>query len=479
MSWFTKIMGSTSNNIAEVDANNQLKVALPTTVANAGYAFMMSQNDDGSVTGTKSGYSPYVSDEKRLSVGLDTVLFNDTFNMTAQNTSLWKYVTATMTTTWNTTGLILNASQTLTTGTGTQLTSYRQVTLFGSAGVVINMKVGLTAALLANQVIELGLFGFGAGTAAPTEGVYFRLTSAGLTGVENFNGTETTIALTASFTANQIYTLSLLITEKEVYFLKDGIYLGEIYTAAANGQPFVTTSMPISFQFRNSGTVSGSPVATLRITDVDAVQKELNLNKPYPHQMSAVGQCCWQGQNGGTLGTTALLPNATAATTVTGTALSQSAAIATGLGGQAGITAAVPGIDGIITSFQNPAGSVNQTPRTLFITGVRISSVNIGAAVATTPSTLQWSIAFGHTAIALTTAVGVAAKAPVRIPLGVQSWIATAAIGAPANDIVHQFSTPIVVNPGEFIQSVAKFIQGTATASQVIWSTVMFEGYFQ
>lgn len=102
------------------------------------------------------------------------------------------------------------------------------------------------------------------------------------------------------------------------------------------------------------------------------------------------------------------------------------------------------------------------------------------AAVATTPSTLSWSIAFGGTQLnSLATAEAVAAKAARRVPLGLQTWTVGAAIGAQASDIVMTFDSPIVVNPGEYLGAVAKFIQGTATASQVIWSVVGFVGYFE
>jgi len=479
MGFSTNIAGGTSGTLADVDANKNLLVRTPQTKSQSGYVTMMGETDDGSITGTKDGYSPFVSDERRLSVGMDTMLMNETFNMTAQNTSLWRYVTATQTVTWNTSGLILNATASGVTGTGTAYSSYRNIPIVGGAPVRLDMKIGVTSALQANQIFEFGLFPFGAGTAAPTDGVYFRLTSAGLIGVVNFNGTETTTAaLTFSPVANQLYNMTLYISESEVYLYRDGVRMGALPTPAANGQPFVTTSLPVTFQSRNPGTVSGT-VATLRVTDVACYQREIALVKPYPHQMAAIGQNAHQGQNGGTLGTTALYPNATAATTVTGGAISQTTAIATGLGGQAGIVANTPGADGLITSFQVPAGGINQTPRTLFITGVRISSCNIGAAVATTASTLQWSISYGATAAALTTAAGVAAKAHVRFPLGIQSWAIGAAVGASAQDIVHTFQTPIVVNPGEFICSVAKFIQGTATASQVIWCVVGFEGYWQ
>jgi hypothetical protein len=172
---------------------------------------------------------------------------------------------------------------------------------------------------------------------------------------------------------------------------------------------------------------------------------------------------------------------------VTGGALSQTVAIATGLGGQAGIVAAVAGIDGCVTAFQNPTGGINQSARNLVITGVRIDAVNIGAAVATTASVLSWSLAFGATGATIpslaqgesasfTTAT---AKAWRRVPLGVQSWIVGAAIGAPAEAITVKFDSPVVVHPGQWVASVAKFIVGTATASQVIWCIVSFDAYYE
>jgi hypothetical protein len=203
--------------------------------------------------------------------------------------------------------------------------------------------------------------------------------------------------------------------------------------------------------------------------------------------MAGMGQNSAIGQNGYTQGTTALLPNATAATTVTGAAISQTVPIAVGLGGQAGIVAGVPGVDGLITSYQVPAPTINITGRNLYITGIRIDAVNIGAAVATTASVLQWSLAYGATGATVPTLaqaetgsfITATARAWRRVPLGLHSFIVGAAIGASAEAITVTFDTPYVVRPGEWVASVAKFIVGTATASQVIWSNVMINGYFE
>ena len=162
-------------------------------------------------------------------------------------------------------------------------------------------------------------------------------------------------------------------------------------------------------------------------------------------------------------------------------------AIATGLGGQAGIVAAVAGIDGLVTAFQNPTPTINLTGRNLIITGVRIDAVNIGAAVATTASVLQWSLAFGATGATIPSLaqaetgsfVTATAKAWRRVPLGLHSWIVGAAIGAPAEAIRETFDSPIVVHPGQWVAAVAKFIVGTATASQVIWAVLKFDAHYE
>ena len=45
-------------------------------------------------------------------------------------------------------------------------------------------------------------------------------------------------------------------------------------------------------------------------------------------------------------------------------------------------------------------------------------------------------------------------------------------------DLYMPFNSPIAVYPGEFVATVAKFIVGTATASQVIWCHVTFDAFY-
>ena len=160
------------------------------------------------------------------------------------------------------------------------------------------------------------------------------------------------------------------------------------------------------------------------------------------------------------------------------------AALGTGLGGQFTWqpTLAV-GTDGILCSYLNPVGSVNQTPRTMMITGVRIQSAVSTTALTGGPVVEAYSLAYGHTALTLATTESgsfttATAKAPRRIALGFESFASAAAVGAmSAGDAVHMsFASPIPVNPGEYIAIVAKNL-GVVTTAGVITSLVTFDGY--
>lgn len=476
------IKGGINSNLANVDSNSSLQVNTPTTATTAGYILAMSENDNGSLFGTKKVKSTFVSEDRRLSVGLDTPAFNYTFNATTQDTGCWRYVTATMTTTWGTTGMLLNAIQTLTTGTGTAVSSWKQFTLIGNGTTEFELSLLVTDTIVANQVLEFGVFPFGAGTATPTEGVYLRFSTAGLLGVINFNTTETTTGVlmqASAVTINQVYVFTIRVNERLVQFYRDGALLGELAIPAAQGQPFITTTLPITFQFRNAGTVSGGATAQAKVLDVFVNQKDINLGKPYSAIQAAQGLMGYQGTNGNTMGSTALYTNSLApgaGAVMTNT----TAALGTGLGGQfAALPTLAANTDGIICSFQVPVGSINIVPRTLYITGIKlqgaVTTVLVGNA---TPVHYAYSLAFGHTAVSLATAEAVAAKAPRRIALGYETFAAAAAIGVIGQGVSMSFASPIVVNPGEFVAVVAKNI-GVVTTTGVITFLVTFDCYWE
>lgn len=497
----TNLRGSTTGNGQEVDAANNAKVTLPQVTTPAGVdgtqyvgaARFFSENDPGTLAGAAYLKSPETSSDFRLRVGMDTVLFNDRFTATTQNVNNWQYVFATMTAAQPGAGTVnFGVVQGTTSAHGAFMRTFQQFPLVGTAPLAVEFTAGqFTAALVANEEWYMGLGLPSAAVTIPTDGVWFKLTSAGLIGVLAFSASSVETGVLVAFGDLNISELNkyvIVIGEREIEYWFDDQFLGHLDIPLASGQPFITSSLPIFLQKRNTGNVSNTN--TMRVGYVTASLMDIATSKPWGHQMATMGKMGYQGQNGGTLTTTALLPNAAGATAVTGGAISQTVAIATGLGGQAGIVANTPGADGIITAYQVPLGGINQTPRNLIITGIRIDSVNIGAAVATTASVMQWSVGYGAwipagTLPPLTQAdtasfATATTKSWKRVPLGLQSWIVGAAIGAPAEVMeIDLGDSPIVVHPGEWVSAIAKFIVGTATASQVIWCTVQFRSHYE
>jgi hypothetical protein len=484
--------GSNTAGKANVSANYELAVVTPQSPDNAGVVVIYNENDDGTHSGVPYRRGSEVSPDYRQRVGIDSELFCDNFNALSQNTAIWSYTFATMTAAQPGAGTVnFSAVQGTTSAHGAFMRTHQYFSLANTAPLAVEFMCGqFNAALVSGEVWLMGLGLPTAAVTRPTDGAWFRITSAGVEGYIAFNGTETpatfaTPLLLSSLTAGEIFKFTMVVGEREVEFWWDDKHLGHVDIPAANGVPWLAASAPVFLMKYNTGAVSNTN--TMRVSRVGVGLLDIDANKPWAHQRATMGLMAYQGQNGGTMGTTALLPNATAATTVTGGALSQTVAIATGLGGQAGIVAAVAGIDGLVTAFQNPTPTINQTGRNLIITGVRIDAVNIGAAVATTASVLQWSLAFGATGATIPSLaqaetasfVTATAKAWRRVPLGLHSWIVGAAIGAPAEAIRETFDSPIVVHPGQWVAAVAKFIVGTATASQVIWAVVKFDAYYE
>jgi hypothetical protein len=136
--------------------------------------------------------------------------------------------------------------------------------------------------------------------------------------------------------------------------------------------------------------------------------------------------------------------------------------------------------------YLNPASTINITGRNLVIRGIKISAMNYGVAVATTPTSLVWGLAYGHitNTLAATESGSFAtatAHAPRHVPLGINYAPIGAVIGQPySSDIVGDFSeAPVVVRPGEYLSATVRFLVGTATASQTVVYTIFFNGYFE
>lgn len=480
----TNIRGSTSGLGVEVNASNQLKVVTETDAAtnpgNVGAIRIFGENDPGSVLGTAALKSPEVSQDYRMRVGLDTLLFTDTFNATNQNTSLWKHSFATMTMTQSAGFLNVNAAGTSTaSGNYAYLQTWRHFTFFGTSPISVETALQFDKYPIANEVLQWGL-GVATGAADVIDGAWFQLTNAGLLGVIRYNsGSQISTTLVSDVNTLSLSSVSkytMICGEESIEFWIDDILYGVLAIPNAQGQPFLSTSLPYFIQKYNNGVVGTSPNLIAKVGDVTITLMDLNTNQTWANQMASIG-LGMQMLNGDAATTqTPQVQWANAALPTAATPTNTTAALGAFLAGIFQQNAVATGTtDLIIASYQNPAGGVNRTPRTIKLRGIKIDCVVVGAAIATTATTYAVAVVWGSTQLSLGTVtadsasfVNNTAKGARRQPLGVISFPVGAAVGTAASPLQYDFEAPLVISPGEFIQVVMKPLVSTATASQVI-----------
>jgi hypothetical protein len=474
-----------SGNIAEVDADGNLNVTMPQDTGKAGFSIILCENDDGELSGTPLRRGPTVSVDKRLAVGLDTPLFDQTFQATAQDTGSWRYQFTTMTSTQGGGFLLMNSGDIGTATTGCVIQSWRYFSLLNDGGLRVSFVGAVTNVFPANQVLLMGLFLGTTPTVDPVEGVYFQYTNAGLIGAVNYNGvpTYTGVLDSSLITANNTVEFELRIYSAAVEFWIEGHYLGSITTPAGNPTTFMFTALPASVQLMNTGTVTGPE--QFKLGRVSVTQRDIALNIPFEHQQAAMGSMGYQGQQGNTMGSTALYTNSLApgaGAVMTNT----TAALGSGLGGQfSALPTLAANTDGVLCSYQVPTGTVNIKPRTLMIRGVKVQGcVTTVLAGNATPVIYALALAYGHTTVSAATAEGgsfttATTKSTRRVPLGYETYAAAAALGTlgSPSGVYMPFNAPIAVNPGEFVAVLAKNV-GVVTTTGVITFLVAFDSYW-
>lgn len=477
--------GSSSAGLANVTSTYDLQVRDPVTLTAIGMTGLAGLLDDGTNRVDSAGV-PYakriqVSESGRVAVGQDNWLFFDSFSASSVNSSRWKTPVTTQTVTTATGALNLNGSSITTANTNSSIQTWRLFSV-PTSGELRCETFARVNTLQINQTIEFGLMSAALpGAAAPTDGVYFRYnTSNELRGLINFNGTETQTATITAPTAGTFANYKIVLNERAAEFWVNDTLRAEIdISTAAPSQAltFISNALPYTARYI-IGASTPSVATTVSISKVNVWSIDGNQLVPSGHQMGGMGMSAYQAQNGATSGSSANYGNSAnpAAAVPTNT----TAALGTGLGGQFWETDTLAvTTDGIISSFQNLAPSTTVPGKTLFITGVRIDS-HVQTALTGGGYVASWSLAFGHTAVALNTSESLTAstKAPRRVALGFQSVAAGAAALTALTPIQLRFDgCPIVVNAGEFIATVRKKI-GTAPSAGVIAHLITFDGYY-
>ena len=445
--------------------------------AGVGAVRLFSENDPGAITGTAYLKSPETSPDFRLRTGVDSIWDDENFNYVAQNQNKHKYTSNTLTIAWASGFMSTNSGSVTTTGTGCQIQTYRHFPLQGSGAVYCEMSMALSTTPVTNWTLDFGVFlPNTASTSIPLDGAYFRITSAGVVGVVNNNGTETTTSVfTFTPAINQVYKYNITLADGEVEFWIDDVLYGEKPKPTATGSVMYAGSAPFAVRHHHTGTTSA--VIQAKFANYAVSMADLDNNRLWASMKVGQGLSGVQNPSGGAAGQTANNVNSTVPATAT---LSNTAAGYTTLGGSFVFAAAAGAeTDYALFAFLNTAPTTGITGRNLVIRGVWIDTWNQVVAVATTPTIMQWSLAVGSTAVSLATTDGAATRLPKRIHLGAQSFIIGAAVGAQGPRIDCNLDAPVTCEPGTYVHIILRMPVGTATATETFRGAVGINAYWE
>lgn len=477
-----RVEGNTSGNVAEVNSDNEIRIALQPDSLKAGYTTIVTENDDGTITGNKYRLSPETSYDYKLRVGVDNFIFDETFPGTVLNSSIWTAPVTTMTVALSSGFLFLNSGLSTANNAVARVSSYRSFPIYGTTSTYFEASLQVGSAPTANNVSEWGL-AIASGTTAPTDGAVFRLNAGGeFRCVVIANSTEiqsTSLDFDALVGVNTSRNFVISVGANIVTFWIDDVLVATMNLQTSGYATTSSGNLPV--MFRTYNTALTSLAQSMKVGYVNLALGDWAYNKPFPHSAAGAGRSSTVNQTGAaTIVQTAVWTNSTnpAAATPTNT----TAALGSGLSGIfiANINALAVTTDFIIQSYQVPLGTAVIPGRSLFVTGIRVSAVNTVVANGANPTTWALACAYGHTAVSLATTETATTKAPRRFPLGVQTLPATAPVGTTATDGINtSFVSPIMVQPGEFIQTILRFVSNNSAATEAINFYIHIEGYFE
>lgn len=477
--------GADTAGKTNVDVNYNLNVVTPVTEDQAGFVQISSEVDSGAVLGSRTVRALEVSDDYRLRVGVDSPLFNMSFEGTVIAQAHLQQSVVTHTIAQAGGFLVLNSGTSTAIGSSS-IRTYRTFPLIGSYPTYADMWIREANATATNFISEWG-FGYVSASLVPTDGIFFRRISAGqLQAVICFGGTETsTVITTTNIPARDgtgVYdpaeTSHYLIANNNdsVEFWINNTLSAIINTPAGQGGP---TSSSLQPQFaRVYTTVIGSLGRRLELGFLQVAGGDIVTNKPWGHQMVGTGGGSYQTQPGTASGQTAIYAVGAAPAAATWTA--STAPATNNLGGLWTSPATLPvgaETDYPIFAYLNPVGTATLPGKNLYITGVQINETVVTTAVGATANVLIWGIGVGSTASSLATVDAATTVGPRRIAIGTQAFAAAAAAGtisttSPSLDFS---GAPMVCPPGAFVHISLRLVTGAAAGA--LRGSVAITGY--
>jgi hypothetical protein len=467
------IKSGASDDTLTVDATS--KAGRVTLYDTTGQALTYAEDDQPSTP--KGILSLGMNDEMMLPLRMDrlgsqstswhTPLLHDSFESTVTNVQRWLIISTTMVAAQTSVaGLLFNSASITTINTGYLITSTRRFMKNQRSPLQAKFRVRLNH--FNNSVMELGFGTPPSINGTITTGAYWQMTNTGvLQPVITFNSVDITGSDIRSLVNNlNYYTFDIFMDDDEAVFICQDTGTGEIISKQSIKLPLTAqrllseTQVPFFARLYNTGTAPASAPQMI-LTDVYVLNLDANQNRTWPEICASNVRACPIHPFSG-----AQLTNWANSAAPASATLSNTAAGYSNLGGLFQFAPLVgSATDYALFGFVVPINS------NLVVTGIDIDTWNTGAPSAAT--TFVWGAAVGSTAVSLATAT------INRIGLGVQSFAASAPIGATAQRISKQFNTPLYCASGRFFHIILRMPVGAATASQVIQGMVNIEGYFE
>lgn len=408
----------------------------------------------------------------RLSTGVQTLELFDPIDGAVINSHVWTVANTTMTTVQNsTTGfLVLNAGASNAINTSAQIIGVKTIQLINTFVPTCRILFKTPNVPQANATMELG-FLEATGSAAPTNGAFFRWSSASeFRCITCFNSVETPSAALTAPTANAVHTAHITFRGTKVEFWIDEVLVAEVTNPSGNPTPTNSSRIGLGARVYNGGTSPAVP-PELHLAAFSLWRNDLNTNKLWPSQMSSIGRGAWQSPVTPYAMTQQWANNAAPTAAV----LSNTAASYTTLGGLYVVTTAfTANQDNLLFGYQVPAGFQ------LFITNVRIGGA-VTTVLGATATALHWGLAVNASAVSLATAdnfaSGTNSYAYRRIYLGTHGLIAAAAVGTQLSQIDVDCTTPYSVDGLRFVGIILRATASPATGA--ITGGVTISGYFE
>jgi hypothetical protein len=427
-------------------------------------------NDEGFVmAGVNDGNYRHVRTDRTggMAVALNTMLLTESFENSSLPASRWAAINTTMAAAISpASGVVFNSASITTINTGYLLRSLRS--FLKQQRAPLHFKARARLAQVANSVIELGFGDAGAFNGANTNGAYWQVTSGGsVQPVLTYYGVDITGAAVPGLNPANFYTFDVMLDDDEAIFMvqdtSTGIIIAErsIKLPLTQAKLFAVTHLVAIARLYNTASAPAS-APQMVLASVDVLLLDVMTNKPWKEQLAESGYGAPLTPTG--FAQAAQWANSAAPASAT---LSNTAAGYTTLGGLFQF-AAVAGAatDYALFGFQAPS------PYAFILDGIDIETWNTGAAVAATPTLLVWGLGVDQTGVTL-------ASSATRVGVGAQQLATGAAIGAKAERISQNFDTPLITNPGRFLDVILRMPVGTATAAQVVQGMVNLRGRFE